>query len=142
MKYDIKEMELSQVIDEACDRLAELGDEMQEAFDNTPEGLQNSAVGEARQEAADQFASLDKPSVHESIESTKIKVGVPVRSPSETKRLSRAARRDDAVTMLQDALGALEDMPEPRYAHVDELIEELGQLIGEAEAIEFPGRTA
>lgn len=141
MKYDVKEMELSQVIDQACSTLSELGYEMQEAYDNTPEGLQNSAIGEARIEAADLLSGLDKPTVHESLEAIKIKVGVPVRSPSETKRLSRTARRDDAVTMLQDALGALEDMPEPRYAHVDELIEELTQLIGEAEAVEFPGRT-
>ena len=139
-KFEEKEMELSVVVAEACGALTDLADEMQEAYDNTPEGLQGAAIGEARQEAADALQGLDQPSVHESIEAIKIKVHVPVRSPSAQSRLSRSDRRDDAISMLQSALDTLIEMPEPRYAHVDALMEELEQLIGEAEAVEFPGR--
>jgi hypothetical protein len=142
MKYEVKEMELSEVISTACGVFADLADELQEAYDNTPENIQNSAVGEARQEAADALSSLDQPSVHESIEATKIKVSIPVRSPSASAKLSRSSRRDDAVMLLQNALDQLSEQPEPHYAHVDQLIEELDQLIGEVEAIDFPGRNA
>ena len=140
MKFEVKEMELSEVISTACNVFSDLADEMQEAYDNTPEGLQNSAVGEARIEAADALNGLDKPTVHESIEATKIKVSLPVRSVSVSKRLSRSNRRDDAVMLLQNALEQLSEQPEPRHAHVDDLIEELEQLVSDAENIEFPGR--
>ena len=138
-KFEEKEMELSVVVADAYQALIELGDEMQEAYDNTPESLQGSAIGEARQEAADQLSGLDQPTVHESIEATKIKVHVPVRSPSAQARLSRSDRRDDAISMLQSCVDVLQDMAE--YSHVDPLIEELDQLISEAEAVEFPGRS-
>jgi len=139
MKYEVKEMELSQVISEACDRLSELGDEMQEAFDNTPKGLQGSAIGEARQEAADQLTGLDKPSYHESLEAIKVKVNVPVRTVSAARRLSRSDRRDDAVALLRAALETLQESES--FSGVDELVSDLEQLIDDAEAVEFPGRS-
>lgn len=40
-------------LSEAMDRLSEIRDEEQEAFDNMPEGLQCSSRGEAMQEAID-----------------------------------------------------------------------------------------
>ena len=139
-KFEEKTMELSQVVVEAYETLLALGDEMQEAFDNTPESLQSSAVGEARQEAADALSSLNRPTVVEHLEAIKVKVHVPVRSPSAQSRLSRSDRRDDAISMLQSAVDALQDKTE--YSDVDALLEELDQLISEAEAVEFPGRNA
>jgi len=139
-KFEEKEMELSQVVDQACTALSELADEMQEAFDNTPENLQTSSLGEAREAAADQLSSIDRPSVHESLEATKVKVHIPVRTPSQEKKLSRSDRRDDAISMLQSAVDVLKDMES--YHGVDSLLEELDQVISEAEAVEFPGRSA
>lgn len=46
-------LDVSQLLGEASDRLNEIRDEEQEAFDNMPEGLQCSSRGEAMQEAID-----------------------------------------------------------------------------------------
>lgn len=46
-------LDVSQLLSEASDRLNEIRDEEQEAFDNMPEGLQCSCRGEAMQEAID-----------------------------------------------------------------------------------------
>ena len=100
-KFTEVEMELSNVIKDAYLALLELGDEMQEAFDNTPENFQGSAIGEARQAAADTLSALDQPSVHESLEATKVKVHMPVRTASQEGRLSRADRRDDAIDVAK-----------------------------------------
>lgn len=45
--------EVSDLLDEAASRLAEIRSDEQDAFDNMPEGLQNSSRGDAMIEAMD-----------------------------------------------------------------------------------------
>lgn len=46
-------LDVVQYLDDAIDRLGEIRDDEQEAFDNLPEGLQNSIRGDSMQEAID-----------------------------------------------------------------------------------------
>lgn len=46
-------LDVSALLSEASDRLNEIREEEQEAFDNMPEGLQYSSRGETMQEAID-----------------------------------------------------------------------------------------
>ncbi len=45
--------DVTQLLDEAIDRLNEIRDDEQDAFDSLPEGLQYSSRGDAMQEAID-----------------------------------------------------------------------------------------
>lgn len=44
-------LDVSQLLDDAIDRLGEIRDDEQDAFDSMPEGLQYSSRGDAMQEA-------------------------------------------------------------------------------------------
>lgn len=46
-------LDVTQLLDEAIDRLEEIRDDEQDAFDSLPEGLQYSSRGDAMQEAID-----------------------------------------------------------------------------------------
>ena len=46
-------LDVSHLLDDAIDRLGEIRDDEQDAFDSMPEGLQYSSRGDAMQEAID-----------------------------------------------------------------------------------------
>lgn len=46
-------LDVVQHLDDAIDRLSEIRDDEEDAFDNLPEGLQNSIRGDSMQEAVD-----------------------------------------------------------------------------------------
>ena len=46
-------LDVTQLLDEAIERLEEIRDDEQDAFDSLPEGLQYSSRGDAMQEAID-----------------------------------------------------------------------------------------
>lgn len=51
-------LDVTQLLDEAIDRLEEIRDDEQDAFDSLPEGLQYSSRGDAMQEAIDTLDSF------------------------------------------------------------------------------------
>ena len=51
------------LIEDAYDTITELAEEMQEAFDNMPESLQNGDVGQRRQQAADALGDFSVPDI-------------------------------------------------------------------------------
>jgi hypothetical protein len=112
--------------------LEELAGEMREAFDNTPENLQQSAVGQAREEAADALENLSQPSVPDGLGDREFEYTyLPLKA-----RASRSERCCDAVAMLQAVVDELEDDDGEAATG---LRDELDELISEAEAVEFPG---
>jgi hypothetical protein len=144
-----RELTLEDAISEAFGELTTLGEEMREAFDNTPESLQSSGVGERRGEAADALENLQEPDVPEELKGDAFKMNwqVHVLSPSAERRKSRAMRRDEAVETLQNVVGYLNDdieANEEKYSEAireaaSSLADDVENLINEAEEIEFPG---
>lgn len=133
----------------------ELRDEMQEAFDNTPESLQGSAVGEARQAAADALDSFVdfEPDIPE---------GANELTCSWTEnRLRKASRRDRleggisaanaAISALEEKISQIDDdtaVTEGEEEHeaaeelksaLEELKTQLENDVEEAGSVEFPG---
>ncbi len=90
---------LELLIVDAYSSVGELGEEMREAFDNTPEGLRGSDIGEARAVAAAQLEEIcsDCPAVPEKLSSLKA-----VYYPS-TKLTSRADRAFEVAAVLKFA---------------------------------------
>lgn len=129
--------------------LEELAGEMREAYDNTPESLQGSGVGEARGEAADALESISEPDHGEYAETEITFQLMPL-----PKKASRADRRSEAVEYAAHAVSALEeridelngiDSEQRTEKQTDELesleslLEETQTMIDEAEQVTFPG---
>jgi hypothetical protein len=81
---------LAEVVSEAFEMLAELGNEMREAFDNSPESLQQTAVNQAREAAADALEYLEAPDVPAELAELQVTWSEVHRPPS--RGVSRATR--------------------------------------------------
>jgi len=139
-KFYTKRIDL--FLDEAYEEIDELRDEMQEAFDNTPESLQDSAVGQARSEAADQLGSIadSPPSVPDVLSELYV-----LHYPSLNQK-SRADQADDAAVMLRDASQAaqkfLDGTVKPKKVDlkaIQEFCDQLEEHANELDNVEFPG---
>lgn len=147
MKTKERELTIEDAISEAYGDLESLAGEMRDAFDNTPESLQNDGVGAARGEAADALENISEPTVSDELQGDKFKVKWTVRvlSPSALRKQSRSSRRDEAVQTLNAVVERLEEFEtddkatdEEKQA-ASEFVDEIQQMIDEAEAVEFPG---
>lgn len=130
------------IVADAMSELECLGEEMREAFDNTPESLQNGGVGEARGQAADDLEGLSEPNVPKCLEELKVEW---TERKGGKRRASRASRRDDAVSMLNRAVDRLNEYEadeansEDDRSEAEQLRDEIENLISEAENVYFPG---
>lgn len=150
-KFNDRELSIEDAISEAFGELQSLGEEMREAFDNTPESLQNSGVGEARGEAADALENISEPDIPTELQGDKFKVKwqVHAMTPKQQMKQSRSARRDDALATLNAVAYFLDqiDDEENSDAHYSDeekeaastLVDEVRQMIDEAESVDFPG---
>lgn len=145
-KYTTKKAKLADMVSEAFGEITALGEEMREAFDNTPESLQQSGVGERRGEAADNLENISEVDVPESLGSEEIEYSVPDRTPAQLRKLSRTNRRDDAEALLSYVIGHLQEKVVDDDKRTQDLRDEASSLIddlenakGELEAVEFPG---
>lgn len=123
--------------------IEELAGEMREAYDNTPESLQNGGVGEARGEAADTLENISEPTCdNETVNELKATFEL---MPSRKRHgPSRADRRDEATRYAQEAIDTLQAFLEEHEegdAHDDAeaFADEIQSLIDEVEGVEFPG---
>lgn len=141
------EMTIEDAVSEAFGELQSLGEEMRDAYDNTPESLQNDGVGAARGEAADALENINEPDVPTELQGDnfKVKWTVKILSPSAQRRQSRSDRRYEAVETLNQVvqyLGEIQDdekMSDDVKDAATILIDEIQTVIDEAEAVEFPG---
>ncbi len=127
--------------------IEELAEEMREAYDNTPESLQNSGAGEARGEAADNLENISEPDVPDALNQLPVNFNtLPLR-----RNASRADRLADGLQYACQAIGCLEDLITEHLKEegdtfgeldedaVREVIDEIQNMIDEAEGVEFPG---
>ena len=130
------------LVEDAYEKIADLRDEMQEAFDNTPESLQETEVAQARSEAASQLENIadDSPSVPEPISS------LPIIYYPSLSQTSRADRAGDAAAMLRHVAEAARQFmagaAKLKKAELKEIQEFCGNLEAHADEIEdvtFPG---
>ncbi|KAA5538588.1 hypothetical protein FYK55_27255 [Roseiconus nitratireducens] len=142
----VKEMHftktLETLVNDAYEIVAELAEEMEEAFENTPESLQDSDIGQAREEAASQLESIsaDAPEVPDSLQEYKV-----IHFPSKSGK-SRADRAGVAAGILRAAIGAVRQhldpppkLPRSERKSIDEFLVQLERDIDEIESVEFPG---
>lgn len=132
-----RKLSVADAVSEAWGELEELGQEMREAFENTPESLQSGGVGEARGEAADALENLTEPDVPEKLGALEITFSqMPLK-----KKSSRADRRDQAVNTLDAVVTFLDDEEacEGEEDERNQLRDEIENLKDEAESVEFPG---
>lgn len=149
MKTIERELTIEDAVSEAHGELVSLGEEMREAYDNTPESLQESPVGEARGEAADALENISEPEVPTELQGKKFKVKWTVRAltAKQQARRSRSARRDEAVETLNQVVLRLNEIAEGSDGTLDQdtkdaasnFEDDVQQIIDEAEAVEFPG---
>lgn len=106
-KYQSTETSLNSAILDSFSELETLKDEAQEQYDNMPESFQNSSKGETLTAVVDnlgQISEPDLPTVLEFLGEQKVTVMVTVK-----RKLSRAARLDNAVSALRAAVELLEE---------------------------------
>lgn len=141
------ESDVPGAVNDSFATIEELGSEMRDAFDNTPESLQNSGVGEARGEAADALENISEPSAPDCACSLNVSIEyVPA------KGSSRRARMDDglqpayaAIAVIDERIAALdekEELTDDEQSEHDELTayrDEIEEMIEEAESVTFPG---
>lgn len=134
---------ISDAVSGAFSIVEELAGEMREAFDNTPESLQNSGVGEARGEAADNLENISEVDVPERFTNEEWSVTW-VEYPSGKRGLSRSKRRDNAVAAMDAVIARLDEViddstDEARVSDAETLRDDLENAKSELEAVEFPG---
>jgi hypothetical protein len=142
-----RELTIEDAVSEAFGEIQSLAEEMREAYDNTPEALQNSGVGEARGEAADNLENISEPEVPTELQGDKFKVTwqVPVLSPSKQRKRSRSNRRYDAIETLNQVVARLEELKEDEEQSeevreaAESFVDDVQTVIDEAESVEFPG---
>jgi len=144
MKTVEQKMSIEDAVSSAFGDLQALGEELREAYDNTPESLQASAAAQARDEAANILEGLNEPSIPDALKDafkvTQITRLVRVLTPKQQARLSRSARRDDACEWLSAVIDFLADVEGDNADEAAEFVIELEQLRDDADSVEFPGR--
>ncbi len=130
------------LVDDAYGVIEGLAGEMQDAFDNTPESLQGSGVGEARQEAADNLSNLtDRPDVPEGCKDISTVFLPSLDSTSRPKQAQEAADMlSTAASAIREQIGkAGEGDDKPDTAEWEELADKLENDASELEGVDFPG---
>jgi hypothetical protein len=128
--------EIAGAIDDVFGDLEGLASDCFEAFESTPENLQQSYRMQVLENSADELENLQAPEVPEALGKVSVKYSLPKRP-----YCSREARKSDAATILEACTHTLEDIPDgdDRRADAQALIDELRGAIDTIETCEFPG---
>ncbi|WP_334500354.1 hypothetical protein [Bradyrhizobium sp. AZCC 1678] len=94
---------MSEALFDAYFEISQLGDEMREAFDSTPEQFKENS-GKEREVAADWLEAVLQPAVPPSIAGKEHWIEWLEMRPGKDGKLFRPARRDNAVRCLKAAL--------------------------------------
>jgi hypothetical protein len=134
-RYTKTETTIGDAVSNAMSEFESLSSELRDWYDNMPENLQGGSKGDMLQEAADRLEGFSEPSVPEELGTIKLNV------ITDRRARSRSARCDEAVSLLNNVKGVLEEIEEgaKHYDKAQELIQELDEIIDEAEGVEFPG---
>lgn len=149
-------MSLEDAVSAAFGEITTLGEEMREAYDNTPENLQQAAIGEARDQAASDLENISEAEVPDILKDSadakekkfEISWTTSKMTAKQQMRQSRSDRRDGAVQILDACIDHLdkiaddESVSEEVKEAASELRDELDNAKSEVEAVDFPGRNA
>jgi hypothetical protein len=129
--------------------IEELAGEMRDAFENTPESLQGSGAGAAREEAADQLENIYEPSVPDTVQHLPVVFALLPLS----RRATRSERLNDGLQYAMSAIEVMQERIDTDYAdeekltpeqkdqlaEITECIDNVQAMIDEAEGVSFPG---
>ncbi len=151
--YVTQKKSLIEAVELAYGEFEALAGEMRDAFDNTPENLQGSGVGAAREQAADDLEQLDEPTVPKLLEDMIVSWQERSMSAKQLSRMTRAERRDAGINILESIISDLDkkleevdeidDTVDGKQEQIEEIKsfrDDIENLIDNAAAIEFPGR--
>lgn len=139
-KVELQRFSVDDAISAGFGDLTELGEELRNWYDSLPENLQGGDKGSTVDEGASTLENLNEPDVDSDLSKALEVKGVDVQVYPLKKRASRADRRDYAVGLLSGAKDALEEFNEDgENDEAKQLVDDLDELISEAEAVEFPG---
>lgn len=131
---------VADLIESAHGECEELGEELQEWYDNMPESFQSGDKGDQLQQAIDELQGIDLPDVPDKLGEVEV-----VFYPWDASK-SRADRRDEAVAEIEAAIDALEALDdevlkekEIEQADIETLVSSLEDVRSGAESVEFPG---
>ena len=143
-KYKVpqkRKLTISDAISEAFSTFEELGQEMRDIFDNMPESLQGSDLGQRREEAADTMEQLSEPTIPEGLGEREFEYTYYL-----SKSSSRNSRRDEATALLSAVRDELDMIINDNTitkagqdVDAESLHDEVDTLISDAEGADFPG---
>lgn len=129
-------------IEGAYDELSNLQQECQEIVDNAPEGISETQRIQTLGEAADYLDGADDhPDIPECVQDLVVYYTEDRRKSRST---SRQTRCNDAIGLLQGAVGEMGSWLDDNRGHddaddVQQAIDEIEEMINNAESCEFPG---
>jgi len=150
-KYQECKASVGDAISGAFGDLTTLAEECREVVDNvsgTP--LENTARNQTMGETADTLEGLSEPDVDDDRLNAIMVTWMEIQPRNKRAPLSRSDRRDNAIAALDAALNALIEKKDALEEAdktddnelvdvIDSLINDLEQIKGEAEGVEFPG---
>ena len=139
-------------VSDAISELQSLGEECREIVDNAEGGLKETSRIQTFEETASALENISEPDVPECVDEVQVK-WYEQRPRRKARAMSRAVRCANAVALLQAASEAaqqwLDDtdcQPEDKSAEqeaqreeVESFIDELDNIVSDAESCEFPG---
>jgi hypothetical protein len=137
MKKSWVESSPIRALDQAYQEISELGDEMREAFEATPEQFKNS-IGVARENAADILEAVQRPPIPVSIDGDQHEISWLEMRRGKDGKLTRSARRDNVVRCLKAVLVYASQMSDESREMVT-FLKDLEVDIHNLETIDFPG---
>lgn len=134
---------------DAISELTGLGEECREIVDNAEGGLAETARIQTFDETASALEGVDEPDVPQCIDELEVRY-FEQRPRRKARAASRAVRCSNAIALLQavseaaqqwldDTEAAPEDTNEAERDEVRDFIDNLDNIIGDAEGCEFPG---
>lgn len=131
------------VIEEAYNDFELLQQEIEQWYDNMPENLQGSLLGETLDNTNTELQDLEKPDIPDAIQTLEVTY-IPMGGDSRADRCADACGSLKAVIRACEKLIAVteanvsEDQAREELEGVQELIDELQEDVDTAEALEFP----
>lgn len=126
------EIDIENAIADAFSQISELGDEMDQWRDGLEERLSHTQKYDEVSQAADELTYIEEPDTSQVNLDLSTTI---VATQDQRKRLSRAARRDNATSLMR----AVADRLDEEIQLLEELRDQLNESADAADQVEFPG---
>jgi len=133
---------IKNAVEEALNDLTGLAEEIREVVDNAEGGLANTPRIQTLGETADTLDGINEPEIDGAIGDIELEY---TQSQGSGRRgLSRSARRDNAVSILDSCISTIQEKADAleegdQKEELEGLVNELEDIKGAAEECEFPG---